>query len=375
MQISEPATQENFDAYRYLLANRDLRIAFGDDEAMAGRHFHEHGLKENRHQLTAAFLSSQEFEGYLRMTPEIRVFERATTQNFNAPGYLLANRDLRIAFGDDEAMAERHLHEFGLKENRIQVSKAFLSSRHAKFARFKGTLPECNAQCFPVNFGQSPYDISEYSSESSNHPLGFWIAELDSNVNKLYADIGAGLRRVVMPNCVYVEVYPSLTTDVLINPDCKLPFKDSSLDGIGCFAVLEHINEPWEMAVEFSRVVKPGGKIFIDWPFLQPVHGYPSHYYNATREGLRFLFSDKFKIDELDTGAWQGPDYTVNWVLNSLLSRIKDDSIRTQLSQTTVEDLCNQPPQSEMWKAILRTLDDNAISMLACGNFLIGTRK
>jgi SAM-dependent methyltransferase len=282
---------------------------------------------------------------------------------------------LRIAFANDEAMAERHLHEYGLKENRQQLTAAFLSSRREKFARFKATLPECNAECFPVNFGKSLHQISEYDSESSNGVPGFWIVELEGNPNKLYADIGAGLRPIVWPNCAYVEVYPSLTADILVDPHCKLPFRDASIDGIGCFAVLEHVDKPWEMAFEIARVVKPGGKIFIDWPFLQPVHGYPSHYYNATREGLRSLFADKFEIDELYTGAWHGPDYTVNWVLNALLSSIKDDSVRTRLSHTTIGDLCEQRPQSEVWKTILSALDDHAVSMLSCGNQLVATRK
>src|SRR6267143_693921 len=115
------------------------------------------------------------------MTPEMQVTELVTQQNFDAHRYLLANKDLRIAFGDDEAMAERHLHEYGLKENRVQISKAFLSSRGAKFARFKKTLPECNAECFPVNFGKTLYDISEYDAESSNGLADFWVAEIDGN--------------------------------------------------------------------------------------------------------------------------------------------------------------------------------------------------
>lgn len=374
-QAFEPATAENFDVFRYLLGNIDLYIAFDGDEASAERHFHDRGLRENRRQLTEAFVSGHEFERYLRTMPAIQVFEPVTPNNFRAPNYLAANKDLQIAFGSDEAMAQRHLYEYGLKERRRQISSDFLSSRYIKFSKFKRSLPECDAECFPVNFGDALHHLSEYDAESANGLLGTWMAELLNNPDGLYADIGAGLRRFVFRNCAYVEVYPSLTADILIDPDCKLPFKDASLDGIGCFAVLEHVNRPWEMAAEFARVVKPGGKIFVDWPFLQPVHGYPSHYYNATREGLRSLFADKFDIDELYTGAWQGPDYTVNWVLSVLLSSIKDEAVRTRISQTTIAELLNQPPQSEIWKTILGALDDQNISTLSCGNYLRATRK
>lgn len=304
-----------------------------------------------------------------------QVFEPATASSFFPKGYLSANRDLQRAFGDDEAAAERHFYAYGSNEERLQVSRAFFAGRAEKLAKFRATLPEFDADTFPVHFGRTLHQLSDYKSESSN-PVGkFWIDELETNPDKLYADIGAGLRPVVWPNCLCVEVYPALTADILIDADCKLPFRDASLDGIGCFTVLEHVNQPWRMAEEFARVLKRGAKIFIDWPFLQPVHGYPSHYYNATREGLRSLFAGNFEVMELYTGKWQGPDYTVNWILNALVNSVKDEAIRTQLAGLRVADLCKQPPQGEFWKQILAALDDEAISTLSCGNQLIARRR
>jgi SAM-dependent methyltransferase len=377
LQVFEPVSRDNFDAYRYVLANRDLYYSFGYDEVLAERHLHDYGLKEHRKQITLDFLKSAGFADFLRNTmgPAILVFERATLDNFYAPSYVLANRDLESAFGDDKDLAERHLHEFGLQEHRRQVSAAFLKSQREKFLRFKASLLECNADCFPISFAKSLRQISEYDAESSNGTLSCWATELEANPNKLYADIGAGLRRIIWPNCAYVEVYPSITADILIDPDCKLPFRDASLDGIGCFAVLEHVNKPWVMAAEFARVVKPEGKIFIDWPFLQPVHGYPSHYYNATREGLHSLFDGEFDVEELYTGANQGADFTVSWILNALLSGITHDDVRLEFSQMTIADLCKQSPQSEMWKKVLGALDDHSVSMLSCGNTLVGIKK
>jgi ubiquinone/menaquinone biosynthesis C-methylase UbiE len=55
----------------------------------------------------------------------------------------------------------------------------------------------------------------------------------------------------------------------LIEPIYKPPFRDASLDGIGCFTTRE-IENPWETVVlEFARVLKPGGRIFVGAPFLQ----------------------------------------------------------------------------------------------------------
>ena len=83
---------------------------------------------------------------------------------------------------------------------------------------------------------------------------------------------------------------------------------------------------PFFVAHEIKRIVKPGGHIFIDWPFLQPVHGYPAHYYNATLEGLRRMFSDAFEIETAEAYASQGADWTLSWILKwfvEVLSRVK----------------------------------------------------
>ena len=47
----------------------------------------------------------------------------------------------------------------------------------------------------------------------------------------------------------------------------------------------------------FSRVVRPGGRIYVAVAFLQPYHGYPHHYYNMTLQGLEQLFAEDFVID------------------------------------------------------------------------------
>ena len=43
-------------------------------------------------------------------------------------------------------------------------------------------------------------------------------------------------------------------------------FKDNSFDIIVCNAVIEHVFNPEKLASEISRVLKPGGILFIDTP-------------------------------------------------------------------------------------------------------------
>ncbi|OYW00913.1 MAG: hypothetical protein B7Z58_13680 [Acidiphilium sp. 37-64-53] len=95
---------------------------------------------------------------------------------------------------------------------------------------------------------------------------------------------------------VNVEIgdYPS--TDVPAIGEA-LPFKDNSFDVALSLAVLEHVDDPFKCAQEVLRVVTPGGELLIDVPFLQPVHGFPYHYYNMTAQGLAILFAGQAKVE------------------------------------------------------------------------------
>jgi SAM-dependent methyltransferase len=198
---------------------------------------------------------------------------------------------------------------------------------------------------------------------------------VERNPDGLFLDLGCGLRKVVYENCLYLEVYPSICADLIVAPDCTYPIKSSVLDGVGCFAVLEHTRKPWLVVEEIARMLKPGGRVYVDWPFLQPVHGFPSHYYNATREGLRAIFQDNgFKIDTLATFPFQTPDYTINWILSKFMRDLSNSERREKLLAMTVRELIEEPPGGECWRKILSTLPDEMLSEFACGNSLIGTK-
>jgi len=313
----------------------------------------------------------------------IRAFEKATPDNLFPKGYLAANPDLIRAFGQDEKAAVAHFAKYGRAEGRSQLTpdyfawRADAAEQRARYVRFRDCLlaPPPDATQFPIQVGARFESLENYEAESANETSSEFAAALAADPDGRYIDVGAGLRNRIFRNCLYVEVYPSHTTDVVIEPTCLLPFRDASFDGVGCFAVLEHVREPWTMAREFARILRPGGRVFIDWPFLQPVHGFPSHYYNATQEGLRAMFERDFDIAVLHTGAHQGPDFTVEWILSSLLRDITDAAVRARVERMTVGELAAQPPQSELWRDILARLRPADLAKLSCGNSLVAIRK
>ena len=159
-----------------------------------------------------------------------------------------------------------------------------------------------------------------------------------------------------------------------MEPACRYPIASGSLDGISCLAVLEHVEKPWVVAQEMRRMLKPGGLVFIDWPFLQPVHGYPSHFYNATRTGLGNLFKDGFEPIVLDTFPNQTPDHTLSWILREWSASLTSERVRAELRRMTVGQLLDAPAGGPFWKRMLAATPDEARMTFACGNTLIARK-
>ena len=58
----------------------------------------------------------------------------------------------------------------------------------------------------------------------------------------------------------------------------NIPEPDDSFDVILCSEVFEHLPDPLTALDEFSRLLKPGGKLIITAPFSSLVHFAPYHY-------------------------------------------------------------------------------------------------
>jgi hypothetical protein len=79
--------------------------------------------------------------------------------------------------------------------------------------------------------------------------------------------------------------------------DLTKPFEaiDEAVEGrrfgtIFCLSVLEHCEQPFQMAQTLTRLLADGGRMVISAPFVFKFHGYPSDFWRFTPEGLRKLF-------------------------------------------------------------------------------------
>jgi SAM-dependent methyltransferase len=64
------------------------------------------------------------------------------------------------------------------------------------------------------------------------------------------------------------------------------------MDIVYSIAVLEHVRKPWVVAEEIHRVLRPGGHVVVELPFLNVIHD-EHDYFRFTDKGIRSLFDER----------------------------------------------------------------------------------
>jgi SAM-dependent methyltransferase len=144
-------------------------------------------------------------------------------------------------------------------------------------------------------------------------------------------DVGcadAVLRGRTAARCQYVSLDYPVTGKGLYEarPDvfgdaAALPFGSNTFDGVVLLDVLEHLKEPRASLCEIARVLRLGGKLFVNVPCLYPLHDEPHDYQRPTEHGLRhWLTQAGFQVNRID--ARGAPAETAALLLNIVLARI-----------------------------------------------------
>ena len=128
-------------------------------------------------------------------------------------------------------------------------------------------------------------------------------------------DVGAGGRRLT-ENVVTVDFIVAPGVDVAGDIH-KLPLLDNSVDCVICTGTLEHVRHPETAVRELRRILRPGGIVHIDTPFMQAYHPDPTDYWRFTLEGLRLLCSE---FEEIDAGVHIGPTCGVVWIVREWMN-------------------------------------------------------
>ena len=122
-------------------------------------------------------------------------------------------------------------------------------------------------------------------------------------------DIGAGGRRVA-PTVVALDFVPFVGTNVIADVH-RLPFRDGSVDAVFCTGTLEHVEDPIKVVKGIHCILRVGGIVHLEVPFLQPFHADPVDYWRWTLDGLR-LFAARYGFEEIRSGTHLGRQSAMN---------------------------------------------------------------
>ena len=133
--------------------------------------------------------------------------------------------------------------------------------------------------------------------------------------------IGNGMEKLYdAPSITIIgtDVYASPYT-ITVADGHSLPFADGAFDGVWIQAVLEHVLEPEKVVAEIHRVLKPGGIVYADTPFMQQVHEEAYDFQRFTLGGHRWLFR---KFDLLAAGTVKGVGTSLIWSIRYFVRAI-----------------------------------------------------
>lgn len=288
----------------------------------------------------------------------VHLQELPTDASFDEAAYLAANPDVANAVAAGVVRSGRvHFQRFGRLEGRRQRTPFSTASetatriatlrqrKLATLAPFFSRQPVSVTRQGSANFLNSEIverhalDATEAVSENAYDSETIKLVE--QAADGLVLDVGAGSRPTYFSNVVNYEIVDYETTDVLGAGE-ELPFKDNMFDGVLSIAVLEHVKDPFRCASELTRVLKPGGWLKCCVPFLQPLHGFPHHYFNMTHEGLRTLFEGRLSIERQEVPPPMHPVWGIAWQLRSWADGLPAKT-RKQFMHMRVQDLIAHP--------------------------------
>jgi len=117
---------------------------------------------------------------------------------------------------------------------------------------------------------------------------------------------------------VSFDVYSSPEVDFIADGH-EIPIAPGSVDAVIVQAVLEHVLDPQKVVGEIHRVLKPGGLVYAETPFIQQVHEGPYDFTRFTESGHRWLFR---RFERIDSGTLRGPGTALLWSIRYAIAAI-----------------------------------------------------
>lgn len=176
-----------------------------------------------------------------------------------------------------------------------------------------------------VELIKKPYFYNHLIKTTSKRFLRTFLSKIKPDESIL--DVGSG-KESVLPGD-----YPKIKIDInfdnkpdLVGSAVDIPLKALSVDHICCSWLFEHIEEPVKTLLEFDRILRTGGYLYLTTNFVWHLHEEPRDFYRYTKHGLDYLFTNygKWKIifHKPTAGFWITISQIVNYKLVNILKSI-----------------------------------------------------
>lgn len=292
----------------------------------------------------------------LRRTDATRIFGEEHCRGFRAffdvsqflTEQVQSDRALRLDVVSSERIVATE--QLRLTPEAIRQAEAAAGHRASKREWILNHVEDGGANDWPINFLpdelKKEFRIDDPAAISAHQydEVATGIIEDVRRAGGKVLDCGSGLRASVDETVICVEVAALPTVDVLaVNQ--RLPFRDGVFDAVLSLNVLEHVTDPFQCAAELARVLKPGGILYCCIPFLQPEHGYPHHYFNATRSGLRQLFGNEMEPIRTFVPRSGEPIWTLSWFVSSYVAELPEEE-RQHFLNLRLRDVITAPAEA-----------------------------
>jgi SAM-dependent methyltransferase len=126
-------------------------------------------------------------------------------------------------------------------------------------------------------------------------------------------DITASLKRLGAASVTNIDIVSNIPGAIISSLD-DLKLDSESFDTVFCNAVLEHVESIDAVMAELVRVTRPGGRLLIAIPFLQPYHESPRDFRRFTWEGMRQL-GERHGLTTVALQPVHSIAQTLGWIL------------------------------------------------------------
>ena len=130
----------------------------------------------------------------------------------------------------------------------------------------------------------------------------------NQNEDSFILNIGSGQDRIV-PNVKNLDIIPGPSVDYVGSAE-SIPLDDETVDLIVTQEAFEHIQNPDKAINECFRVLRRGGVIYFQVPFIIGYHPGPTDFIRFTKEGVEeFLTRAGFSIKQMDITVGSATGY------------------------------------------------------------------